>query len=177
MSDVLPLSTKCSPTNIIAMDETPVWSNMVSDTTVDKTGARTVTMKATGHEKCRVSVCLTSKADGSKLKPFIVFKNVKRETKTLNDEFKTRCVIVTSSIVWMNNGLTTECTKKVLGTFSFGKRFLAWDSYECHMDSNVAASLTSSNIDQAFITGGCTKFIQVPDISWNKLFKAMCTER
>ena len=165
MSDVLPLSTKCSPTNIIAMDETPVWLNMVSDTTVDKTGARTVTMKSAGHEKCRVSVCLTAKADGSKLKPFIVFKNAKRETKTLNDKFKTRCVIVTSSIFWMNNGLTTECTKKVLGTFSFGRRFLAWDSNECHMDSNVAASLTSSNIDQAFITGGCTKFIQAPDIS------------
>ena len=49
------------------MDETPVWSNMVSDTTVDKTGARTVTMKSAGHEKCRVSVCLTAKADGSKL--------------------------------------------------------------------------------------------------------------
>ena len=112
MSDVLPLSTKCSPTNIIAMDETPVWSNMVSDTTVDKTGARTVTMKSAGHEKCRVSVCLTAKVDGSKLKPFIVFKNAKRETKTLNDKFKTRCVIVTSSIFWMNNGLTTECTKK-----------------------------------------------------------------
>ena len=66
------------PGNIIAMDETPVWADMVSDTTVDKTGARTITMKSTGHEKCRVSVCLTAKADGSKLKPFIVFKNAKR---------------------------------------------------------------------------------------------------
>jgi hypothetical protein len=40
-----------SPSNIIAMDETPVWMDMVSDTTVHKTGARTVTMKSTGHEK------------------------------------------------------------------------------------------------------------------------------
>ena len=110
---------------------------MVSDTTVDKTGARTITMKSTGHEKCRVSVCLTAKADGSKLKPFIVFKNAKRETKALSEEFKTRCVIVSSSNGWMNDDLTMEYTKKVLGTFSFGRRLLAWDSYECHMNSKV----------------------------------------
>jgi len=63
-----------SQSNIIAMDETPVWMDMVSDTTVDKTGSRTVTMKSTGHEKSRVSVCLTAKADGTKLQPFIVLK-------------------------------------------------------------------------------------------------------
>lgn len=40
-----------SPSNIIAMDETPVWMDMVSDTTVHKKGAHTVTMKSTGHEK------------------------------------------------------------------------------------------------------------------------------
>ena len=166
-----------SPGNIIAMDETPVWADMVSDTTVDKTGARTITMKTTGHEKCRVSVCLTAKADGSKLKPFIVFKNAKRDTKALNEEFKTKCVIVNSSNGWMNDDLTLEYTKTVLGTFSFGRRFLAWDSYECHMDSKVAASLKSSKIDQVIIPGGCTKFIQAPDVVWNKPFKAMCAEK
>ena len=140
---------------------------MVSDTAVDKTVARTVTMKSTCHEKCRVSVCLIAKADVSKLKLFIVFKNAKRETKNLNDEFKTLCVIVTSSNGWINNHLTIEYTKKVLGTFSFGRRFLAWHSYEFHMNSNVAVSLTSSNIDQAIIPGGCTKFIQAPDVSPN----------
>ena len=165
------------PANIIAMDEAPVWMDMVSDTIVDKTGARTVTMKSTSHEKCQVPVCLTANGDGSKLKPFIVFKNAKRETKTLNDEFKTRCVIVTSSSGWMNDDLTIEYTKKVLGTFSFGRRFLTRDSYECHMDSNVAASLTSSNIDQAIILRGCTKFIQAPDVPWNKPFKAVFTKR
>ena len=56
--------------------------------------------------------------------------------------------VITSSFVWMNNDLTTQCTKKVLGTFSFGRRFLMWDSFECHMDSKVAALLLSSQIYQ-----------------------------
>ena len=86
-------------------------------------------------------------------------------------------LVVTSSNGGMNNHSTIEYTKEFLGTFSFGRRFLAWDSYESHMDSNVAASLTSSNIDQAIIPGGCMKFIQAPDVSWDKPFKAMCTER
>ena len=38
------------------MDETPVWSDMVTQTTVDRVGKRTITMKTTGHEKCRVSL-------------------------------------------------------------------------------------------------------------------------
>ena len=90
-----------SPANITAMDEKPVWLDMVSNTTVDKTGARTVTMKSTGHQNCLLFVCLTVKPDGSKLKPFIMFRNAKHKTKNLNDEFKTRCLIVTSSSGWM----------------------------------------------------------------------------
>ena len=108
-----------STVNIIAMDDAPVWSDMVSDTTVDKTGTCSVTMKSADHEKCRVSVCLTAKTDGIKLKPFIVFKNAKRQTKTLNNEFKTRCGIVTSSNGWMNNDLTIEYAKKSSENFLF----------------------------------------------------------
>ena len=136
-----------------------LWHNM---TRQDNRGANAVTIKSTGHEKCWVSVCLTAKADRSKFKPFIAFKNAKQETKTLND------------YGWMND-LTTEYTKKVLGTFSFG-RFLVWDSYECHLDGNVPTSLISSNIDQAIIPNGCTKF-KVPNVLWNNSFKAMCVER
>ena len=40
--------------NIYAMDETPVWTDMVSSSTVEKTGSKTVTLKSTGHEKSRV---------------------------------------------------------------------------------------------------------------------------
>ena len=44
------------------MDEAEVWDDLVSDTTVDKFG-------------------LAAQADGTKLKPFIVFRGAKRETK------------------------------------------------------------------------------------------------
>ena len=71
------------------MDETPVWADMVADTTVEIVGKKDIPMKKTGHEKVRVriSVCLAAKEDGAKMKPFIVFAAAKRESKALRDEF------------------------------------------------------------------------------------------
>ena len=65
------------------MDETSIWNDMMSNTTIDKQGANSVCLKTTGHEKCMVSVCLAAKADGTKLKPFVVFRAAKRESKSI----------------------------------------------------------------------------------------------
>ena len=106
-----------SDSDIIAMDETAVWQDMLSNTTVDSIGHNTIAMKTTGHEKTKVSVCLTAKADGTKLKPFIVFPGAKRETKVLNEEFKAKCVVASSSNGWMNKELTLDWVRSVLGSF------------------------------------------------------------
>ena len=58
------------------MDETPVWSVMVSESTV-AVKKKPVSMEKTGHEKSRVSVCLVANADGTKVLPMIVFKGAK----------------------------------------------------------------------------------------------------
>ena len=63
--------------DIIAMDETPVWMDMVSNTTVEISGTKSVTVKTKGHERSCVSVCLAAKGDGTKLPPYIVAKGAK----------------------------------------------------------------------------------------------------
>ena len=45
------------------MDETSVWNDMVSNTTIDRQRAKSVCLKTTGHEICMVSVCLAAKED------------------------------------------------------------------------------------------------------------------
>ena len=119
------------------MDETPVWTGMVFDKTVDKAGAPKVTMKSTGHEKPRMSVRSLANSVETKLKPFLVLIDEKCESKSFNAEFKARCVTVSSSNGWMNTDLTSECNEKVLGGFSFGRRFLARDSDECNTGSSI----------------------------------------
>eukprot|EP00794_Sanderia_malayensis_P013386 gene13386-14759_t len=163
--------------DIIAFDKTPVWADMVSSTTVDVTGSKTISLKTTGHEKCRVTVGLAAKGDGVKLKPFIVFKGAKQETEAMKKEFQHKCVVATSSNGWMDTDLTLTWINSVLGQFSFHRRLLAWDTYECHLMPAFQDSLKSKKIDTAMIPGGCTKYIQAPDVSWNKPFKAKCTEK
>ena len=77
--------------DIIVMDETCVWNDTVSNSTVEKTCSKDVSMKRTGHDKVCVSLCLTGKADGTRLKLFMVFKTNKRESKALHDKFHRQC--------------------------------------------------------------------------------------
>ena len=87
---------KYPPSSIIAIDETSVWNDMVSNTTIDKQGAKSVCLKTTEHEKCMVSVFLAAEADGIKLKPFIVFCLAQRESKALDKELESHCVVKSS---------------------------------------------------------------------------------
>ena len=165
------------PSSIIAMDETAVWADMVSQNTVDITGTKDIPLKTTGNKKVRVSVCLTTKADGTKLKPFIVFGDAKRESKALNDEFKARCCVASSVNAWMNEELTIQFVNSVIGKFAFRRRLLAWDSFECHTTNEVRKTLKMAKVDSVVVPGGCTKYIQAPDVSWNKPFKGYLNDR
>ena len=150
---------------------------MVSNTTVDTVGAQSVPLKTTGHEKVMVTVCLAAKADGTKLKLFIVFRGAKRETKALDEEFRSKCVVQTSANAWMNEELTHAWVQRVLGSFSFNRRLLAWDSYECHMVKSVKEALAKIKVDHVLMPGGCTKYTQAADVCWNKPFKALVSEQ
>ena len=136
----LSMKTNFSPDCIIAMDETAVWSDIVGNVTVDTTGTKDVPLKSTGNEKVKVSVCLTAK-----LKPFIVFQGAKREATVLNEEFKNRCVVASSSNGWMNEELVLKLLRQVLEMFSFKKRLFAWDTFEAHMTEYARKLLKHEN--------------------------------
>ena len=57
---------------IIAMDETPIWVEPVATSTIDTVGVKQVPIKSTRHEKVRITTVLSAKAEGSKLKLYIV---------------------------------------------------------------------------------------------------------
>ena len=52
--------------NIINMDETPMCFDMPGNTTMDKVGSKTVSVKTTGHERQHFTVVLACQADGKK---------------------------------------------------------------------------------------------------------------
>ena len=65
------------PSSIFAMDETACWMDMPSDTTVAPIGACSIPIKTTGHSKDHYTVILTARADGTKLKPYVVPDSLK----------------------------------------------------------------------------------------------------
>ena len=48
------------PAAIANMDETAIWADMPGNTTVEKIGATSVPLLTTGHEKERITVCLSA---------------------------------------------------------------------------------------------------------------------
>lgn len=136
---------------------------MISERTVDKTEKKIITLKSTGH---KVSVCLAVKANGTKLKPIVVFKGLHH-----------REIIANSANEWMIIELTKVWVDSVVGAFAFNRRLLACDSYECLIKDTITESLKFKNIDSIIVPCGCTKYIQEQDVRWNKPFKVSCTEK
>ena len=65
------------------MDKTPMYFDMTSNKTVERKGAKTVSVRTTGAEKRHLTVVLTVTADGKMLPPMIIFKG-KRELKNID---------------------------------------------------------------------------------------------
>ena len=95
----------------------------------------------------------------------------------LNEAFRTQCIVATSASGWMTEERTEQYIREVLGVFTFGKRRLpAWNSFRCHLTDGVKELLSKGLIDPAIVPRGCTKFIQAPDVSWNKPMKELLCE-
>lgn len=112
---------------------------------------------------------LSAKADGTKLKPFVLLPR-KRQIKEL-DKYRGKLVIKYEGTSWMNEKLTETYIKDLIEPSLFGRRLLVWDSFKCHITPGIKKFLQKRKVDMAVIPGGCTKFVQPADVSWNKPFK------
>ena len=115
--------------NIGNMDETPVWFDMPSARTVTTRGEKTVSITTTGHEKSRFTVVLSCLADGTKLKPMVIFK---RKTQP-KDKFPPGVVVHHHPKGWMDADGMKLWIKKVWSSRPGGllrkKSLLVWDSF------------------------------------------------
>ena len=136
----LQIRNKYQYDSIFAMDETACWMDMPGDTTVATTGTYSVSLKTTDHEKDHFTVVLTTRADGKKLKPFVVFKG--KGTCLMKDLQRIPGIIVKfSANGWMNDALTVQYLDSIIGPLSFTKRLLVWDAYHCHASEATCADV------------------------------------
>jgi transposase-like protein len=130
---------KYSLKNIINMDEVPLTFDCPPNRTVDTCGVKTVSITTTGQEKTHFTVMLACCADGTKLKPLLIFKR-----KTIPKENFPRSVVIRCNEKgWCNEDIMLdwfqEVWKKREGAFFNSKGVLIMDSRRAHLNDSVKA--------------------------------------
>jgi hypothetical protein len=156
---------------IANMDETPLWFDLPSNTTIDHKGAKSVSIRTTGHERSSFTVVLACMADGSKLPAVCIFKlkNIPRE------KFPHGIYIRANEKGWMNEREMLWWIENVWTSrnpFGNSRSLLVLDSFRGHIVDSVKNRFVEKNTDIAIIPGGCTSKLQPLDVAINKSFKS-----
>uniref|UniRef100_H3AXG2 HTH CENPB-type domain-containing protein n=1 Tax=Latimeria chalumnae TaxID=7897 RepID=H3AXG2_LATCH len=151
------------------MVETPVTFDLPSNQSVSPLGLKTVLVKTTGHEKPHFMITLTYLADGSKLKPLVIFK---RKTLPENKVFPSGVLVRVHLKGWIDEEGTW--LKKVWSTRpgALCKRsILVWDMFRAHETDSVKKATKYVQTDSCIFPGGLTTLLQPQDVCLNELFK------
>ncbi|XP_033493159.2 uncharacterized protein LOC117263673 [Epinephelus lanceolatus] len=144
--------------DIITMDETVAWFD-----------ASSPTQGVQGQERSQLTIILAAKADGTKLKPFIVFRGADGDEEAMRQQIS-GAVINTSPNGWINDTLVSDWLETVVGKSNATPRLLVWDSQRSHV--SVTAKLKHDfNITPAVIPRGCTEYVQAHNVMWNQPLK------
>ena len=92
------------------MDEKPTTFDLSSNRIVHPSGAKTVLVKTTGHEKMHFMVVLACMADGMKLTPTVIFK---RKTLPSGAKFPASVLVHSHVKGWMDKNRMKEWLQKV----------------------------------------------------------------
>lgn len=158
------------------MDEVPLTFDVPSNRTVDLKGAKTITVKTSGHEKTHYTVVLSCCADGTKLPPMLIFKR-----KTFPKDAIPRGVVVhVHEKGWMNDNGMKIWIEKVWSKRSGGllkkPALLVLDQFRAHISEPTKKCFKEVKTHLAVIPGGLTSQLQPLDVSINKPFKVFMRE-
>ena len=159
------LASSWTPDPFVHMDETPMYFGMASNSTIEKKGTKSVSIRTTGAEKRHLTVVLAASADGSMLPQFVIFKG-KRTLKNLS--MPRGWVVTVQQKGWMDADLMKHWVQEIwLKHTSRSKALLVMDSFSAHCTEEIRDLLSRNNI--ALIPGGCTctSKLQLLDVSLN----------
>ncbi len=137
------------------MNETPLWFDLPSNTTIDHKGAKTVSISIIGHERSSFTVILGCMANGIKLSAVCIYKL----KNILKENFSYSIHIRANEKGWANEKeilwwIETVWTSR--NPFSNSRSMLVLDSFHGHIVDSVKNHLVEKNTNIAVIPGGCT---------------------
>jgi hypothetical protein len=153
------------------MDETPLWFDLPINTTINQKGAKTVSIRTTGHERSSFTVILACMADGTKLPAVCIFKlkNIPKENfpRGIYIRVNEKGWVNEQEMLWWIENVWTSRNR-----FGNPRSMLVYDSFRGHLVNSVKNRLVEKNTNIAVIPGGCTSKLQPLDVAINKSFKS-----
>ncbi|KAH7958507.1 hypothetical protein HPB49_002099 [Dermacentor silvarum] len=152
-------------------DQTPVYFEMPMKTTLEKKGSKSVSVLTGGNTKLR-SIVMCALADGTILRPYVIFKR-----KTLpSTPLPPGIVVQAEDNSWMNSDLVIDWIRTIWekrpGALLARRSMLVLDSFRGQCTDAVKAHLADNGTDLVVIPGGMTSMLQPLDECLNRPFKA-----
>jgi len=163
---------------IVNIDETPIYFEMMSDKTVNKKGAKVISVETKGNERKLISCVLACSAGGKKLMPALIFKggrdgNLESRYKNLEVVKNKKIVIYFQNNAWCDEYIFKRWVKDVYLVYveqqMKKKCILIMDRSPSHIYRSKY--LDKKGESYVFIPGGLTRYLQPLDIGVNKQFK------
>ena len=162
------------------MDETPIYFEMFSKTSVAKIGERSVNVKTFGSDRNRISLILCISANGLKLPPLIIFKGqlngrieslLSKNNYVKNKKIYALCQPISWAdknifLFWLQNVFFNN--KHISNDI---KKILILDRVTSHYDDDLVNIFKKNNSKYILIPPRLTRYLQPLDVSINKPFK------
>ena len=120
---------------ITACDETAIWHDAISKSTVEEKSCKEASVCSIGHAKNRLTVQLSTKGDGTKLKSCVLLPK-KRPVPKLVKKFGSKAVLVFQGTNWIK-AFTEDYLNRVIGS-----QCLIHIDYLCGASSSVMLART-----------------------------------
>lgn len=172
---------------LVNIDETPIFFEMTSDKTINKKGAKVISVETKGNEKKLISCVLAVSGSGKKLIPTLIFKggrdgNLEERYKNLEVVKNKKIEIYFQYNAWCDESVFKRWVKDVYLYYEEQqikkKCILIMDRAPSHIYRSKY--LEKKGKEYVFIPGGLTRYLQPLDINSlgdNILTIEQCTDR
>lgn len=174
--DTIPaVTTDLENDQIFNMDETPVYIDMLSSTTVDFIGNKNVDASHCGATKARLTVVLCASAAGQILRTMVILKGLKRipNVKVPRGIFLTVANKGSMTYELMLTWINSVFAMRTSNLFCQKKSALFMDECTAHKKSEVMDALKKRKTTVKLIPPKTTSYLQPLDVSVNAPFKTV----
>ena len=167
--------------NIINIDEVPVWFDCTTGRVIEKKGVKRASVRTNGRQKKRMTVILSICADGTMLKPLLIFHSLGKPNvrEKLISQFKYVLLLESNESAYSNNLIFLSYLKELFPENNLEHKLLIMDTSNTHgylksayrIVGPIDDYLKSVNCHIGIVPEHCTPMVQFLDTHINKPFK------